>query len=538
MPYVVEPGDPLTPTGIQGATQGAEEFRALKKYLLNKTFISVLEKGYDAVGNGVADDTVPFQDAIDDVAAAGGGIVYVPGRGKIYKVGGLKIYSNVHVMGESPITPYDATHFDGGTRIKGTIGDWVFALVERHAALTNLQIDCTGGTVAYGVVTTDVRTLIDSVSVRAAEYGFTSAGLNSNVFKNVHAVYCTKVGFSVLPRNFGGIGVIAYPKIAALVSAIASTLFSIYDSNFIANRVGMIFRDGNNPEIVGGVVEASEQQALIVFKEYQHACDAFTWRGTWFENNYNSAANPAVVGIEHLLTATGPDVYLNGTSYGAYNPAADDEFAYWFGGAENVYNAGAGNFTLGPPAWWKFDRCKLTHAKKGFRLRSQNFLTVEESHVQSASGAQNFSQTNDSNKLILRNIRKTVVAASSETRFYQLTNGRGTVHEDSDGYTSSAVAVASGVWQTIIDLAGMSYNNKYRYTITTASVANYPAYGSTGWAAYLGSGVIFEHQNEFTGVSAAIQVTGAGLLQYKQNSGGPQTVLWKIIPEGQMGTLD
>jgi polygalacturonase len=59
---------------------------------MSATEINVLSLG--AIGDGVALDTQPIQDAIDRVSAAGGGRVVVPG-GKRFLIGGLMLKSNV-----------------------------------------------------------------------------------------------------------------------------------------------------------------------------------------------------------------------------------------------------------------------------------------------------------------------------------------------------------------------------------------------------------------------------------------------------------
>lgn len=61
--------------------------------------VRVTSAKYGAVGNGVVDDQVPIQQAIDEVFAAGGGAVYLPPGN--YAVGGpLRLRNGVSLLGE------------------------------------------------------------------------------------------------------------------------------------------------------------------------------------------------------------------------------------------------------------------------------------------------------------------------------------------------------------------------------------------------------------------------------------------------------
>lgn len=57
---------------------------------------------YGAVGDGVADDTAPFQNCLNALSAAGGGTMLVPG-GKTYALAVVQLRSNVHIKGEGAV---------------------------------------------------------------------------------------------------------------------------------------------------------------------------------------------------------------------------------------------------------------------------------------------------------------------------------------------------------------------------------------------------------------------------------------------------
>jgi hypothetical protein len=59
--------------------------------------INVKDTKYGAKGDGVANDTTPIQNAINDASTAGGGIVYLPSG--TYLVSGLQMKSNVELVG-------------------------------------------------------------------------------------------------------------------------------------------------------------------------------------------------------------------------------------------------------------------------------------------------------------------------------------------------------------------------------------------------------------------------------------------------------
>lgn len=87
MPYVVNPKDFTQPTNDKGATQGAEEFRALKELLVGRTPVSVKDYPFKAKGDGVANDRNAIRDAIDSVGDVG--TIYFPDG--IYLIGNTQL---------------------------------------------------------------------------------------------------------------------------------------------------------------------------------------------------------------------------------------------------------------------------------------------------------------------------------------------------------------------------------------------------------------------------------------------------------------
>lgn len=86
----------------------------------NKSKITMLDQlklqiVYNAIGDGISDDTIPIQRYIDDIQSQGGGIVCIP-YGKIYKISQLNITApNITIIG-------GGTLLDGSLKIGQTNG--------------------------------------------------------------------------------------------------------------------------------------------------------------------------------------------------------------------------------------------------------------------------------------------------------------------------------------------------------------------------------------------------------------------------------
>lgn len=105
-----------TPAGE--ATDGAiagyiASFTSLTAQALDAKIPMVNVKNHGAIGNGVVDDTPAVQAAMDEITARGGGILYYPPGTYLHGGNGVKVASNVTVLGDGAVitvTPggYDA----------------------------------------------------------------------------------------------------------------------------------------------------------------------------------------------------------------------------------------------------------------------------------------------------------------------------------------------------------------------------------------------------------------------------------------------
>jgi hypothetical protein len=111
-------------------------------YLAQKDAFNVFNiVGYGAIGDGVVDDTVAIQGAIDDANLSGGGMVYIP-HGTYRITTQLTVYSNIKIMGLGEIyADYTGSYILYGM---GTLGSEIATTVDISIGDTEVTVDSSG----------------------------------------------------------------------------------------------------------------------------------------------------------------------------------------------------------------------------------------------------------------------------------------------------------------------------------------------------------------------------------------------------------
>lgn len=87
---------------------------------------------YNALGNGVSDDTIPIQTALNAANAAGGGVVYLPAG--TYKISAaLTLYNRITVRGDGD---YVTNIVQSSTTANGFVGSSLIYIILEHFRLT------------------------------------------------------------------------------------------------------------------------------------------------------------------------------------------------------------------------------------------------------------------------------------------------------------------------------------------------------------------------------------------------------------------
>lgn len=218
-------------------------------------------KDFGAVGDGVTNDTVAIQNAIDYAASLGGGIVKLPSGN--YLISQLEFKSGQsQVMLEGVAQAYTYSNQVTASTLTCTSGVWAvrFTWNSSCCGLRNLGINSNGVVetavpyipttygVEYGVLIETGVTYMENVTVYGFQYGCTIANAgNSNLFINCAFAWNTKVGFAVTIGTAAGYA-LYHPNLTPPAQLINSTVYTMRNCNLRRNAWGMILRDGGGIE--------------------------------------------------------------------------------------------------------------------------------------------------------------------------------------------------------------------------------------------------------------------------------------------------
>lgn len=288
-------------------------------------FVSV--KDFGAVGDGVTDDTLAIQNALNYMDSQGGGIVKLP-AGQ-YLVSEL-LMDGTQVMLEGDVNAYTYSNPQSTSVLLCNTGVWAIRFTEdsSNCGIRNLGLLSNGVTetaspyipsqlgVEYGVLIETGPTYMENVTVYGFQFGCTIANAgNSNLFLNCSFSWNTRVGFAVTLGSAPAYA-LYHPNLTPPNVFINSTVYTMRNCNLRRNAWGMVLRDG------GGI-------------EYNTLCESNVFGGrlywvgsldigvggncynTYLENNwlsFNPSSipwyNSAVLGNNYLKNNTGTYIPL------------------------------------------------------------------------------------------------------------------------------------------------------------------------------------------------------------------------------------
>lgn len=473
---------------------------------------------------------------------SGGGIIEVMCRGNNgrYGVQGsvVDLEPNVVIDMGFPGAPYSDVEFEDGPGLVFEDGDFGIYAGNYHSGIINGRIiRAAAGTTPYGLVCAGPMTVCERVGTFLFDYGITAGGgLNANTFDNIATIGdgTPKIGFSVLPANSGGgarPGLYAFPLIDSLIGATGNTTFDVVRLKTRGNGVGIAILSGNNINFLGGVNESNAGPGIIGFQRTGAAnCSDILFDRMWFENNSDLGYDITAHDIKHLKTS--PTEYLKGNVHGQWSSATDGNNDIWLGSAIEGTNARSD-----VPGGWKWRDCQHAPKYNLFHFRSAIKPTIENCTLGSINSATfiraGHINPDMCNGLLIKNPKGTALSA-------QITEmkvpGANTTYVSEHGalHTVSYVLAATGAWKDIATVSAMSKNNRYRYACGPAGV-NYATYAQEGTIRFDGTNYIFVKEVNLAG--SEVQIT-AGVLQYRQNSGGALDVYGKVNCDGLAGNTN
>lgn len=254
---------------------------------------TVSVKDFGAVGDGVTDDTVAFENTMAYLTNLGGGLATIPLG--TYVLTDFVI-DKESIMFEGEATGYGYTSTDIGVkiipgagavfavRLKGTASG-VTTNAAAQSGFKNVQFLDSANACDYGIFIDSGATILEEVSVQGFQYGCIIADqANANRFKNCSFALNIQAGFAVTEWQAASY---MYPNVADISSA-SNTTFEMIGCNIRQNGFGMVLRSVVGASFTDCTFESNDQAGIYMYRPDNASLRQLTFRNCWMENNYDS----------------------------------------------------------------------------------------------------------------------------------------------------------------------------------------------------------------------------------------------------------
>jgi hypothetical protein len=304
---------------------------------------------FGAKGDGVTNDYAAIQAALDSTIGNKQSIILFPPGTYICSNTLIIPKRNIKIVGASTAYGYDERTI-GNCEIKFTGGDVGIDCVAKYANSQNIY---------------DLADFfsIENITVNGNDkvnIGIRTAG--AALLQEISVKYCNKAGIHLYDvtnqTQLNKCNVFGNHEYGLMITGPNTTIFSVYQSSFRVNKIGIYMECGQAVEFSNCVIESNKSYGFQLYSNGKYS-DQIRFTQCWFENNSSDSDD-----LYHIVIDAAPSQIVQGVIF------------------ENCVISASGRKPLNRGIWIKscnsavFDNCKFISGDQS------NFIVMDKSKAQ------------------------------------------------------------------------------------------------------------------------------------------------------------